>query len=163
MLEDGGQKEPEAARKAESPMESDFTKKLLADIEKKNAEILKLSTDNMSLKYAIGEKDVEIKKLRAQAEGLNGQVESLKGQVISLNQQLEDMGKFVNEAKLRLGEMDADRAKLAARSEKKEAEEAPPREEDVASIFKRIATNGEPSNGEGDIQKRLKTAKLYDL
>ncbi len=163
MLDDGEQKkaEPKAAKKTGSPGDSAFSQKLLADIERKNAEILKLSADNMSLKYALGEKDVEIKKLRAQVDGLTGQVEGLKGQVISLNQQIEDMSKFVNDARTKLGEMDSDRAKLTARIEKKEAGEAPPREEDVSTIFKRIASSDVPPNG--DIQKRLKTAKLYDL
>jgi chromosome segregation ATPase len=122
----------------------------------------------MSLKYALGERDVEIKKLRAQAEGLGGQVESLKGQIISLNQRIEDMNKYVNDARIKLGEMEADRAKLTARIIKSETEEAPPVEEDVASIFKRIASHDEPSDGQAadgaeKLQKKQKTAKLYDL
>jgi chromosome segregation ATPase len=142
MLDDGEQKKPEpkVTKKAETPKDNAFTQRLLADIEQKNAENLKLSSENMSLKYALSEKDAEIKKLRAQADGLGGQVESLKAQVISLNQQIEDMNKYVSDARAKLGEMDADRAKLTARVA--DAEEAPP-EEDVASIFKRISSNEE--------------------
>ena len=163
MLDEGEQKKPEpkAIKKAEAPKDNAFTQKLLADIERKNAEILKLSSDNMSLKYALGEKDVEIKKLRAQVDGLGGQVESLKGQITGLNQQIEDMNKYVNDARAMLGEMEADRAKLTARVAN--AEEAPPKEEDVASIFKRISSHDEPSDGADRLQKKQKTAKLYDL
>ncbi len=65
--------------------------------------------------------------------------------------------------------MDADRAKFTARIAKEE--EAPPAEEDVASIFKRIALKGDeaPDETAGDggdkpkPQKRAGTAKLYDL
>ncbi len=174
MLDEGGQKKPEtrAAKKAESPRDNPFTQKLLADIERKNAENLKLAAENMSLKYALSEKEVEIKKLRAKADSLSGQVEGLKAQVISLNQRIEDMGKYVSDARTKLGEMEADRAKLTARIVKEEEEAAPP-EEDVASIFKRISSNEEPSNGQATdgqaadgadkLQKKQKTAKLYDL
>ncbi|HTX44091.1 MAG TPA: hypothetical protein VMC61_05125 [Methanocella sp.] len=167
MLEEGEEKtpEPKITKKAEAPRDNAFTQKLLADIERKNAEILKLSSDNMSLKYALGEKDVEIKRLRAQVDSLGGQVESLKAQVIGLNQQAENMNKYVNDARLKLGEMDEDRAKLTARIKE---EEAPPVEEDLASIFKRISSQDEPSSGQGSdgaekLQKKQKTAKLYDL
>ncbi len=170
MLDEGEAKKPEpkAIKKPEAPKDNAFTQKLLADIERKNAENLKLSSENMSLKYALSEKDMEIKKLRAQADGLLGQVEGLKGQVIGLNQKVEDMGKYVNDARAKLGEMDADRAKLTARIVKEE--EAPPAEEDVASIFKRIALEkDEPSDGQQaadgaeKLQKKHGTAKLYDL
>ncbi len=166
MLGEGEQKKPEpkVAKKAEAPGDNAFAQKLMADIERKNAEILKLSSDNMSLKYALGEKEVEVKKLKAQVDGLGGQVESLKGQVIRLNQQVEDMNKYVNDARIKLGEMEADRAKLTAHAAKKEAEEeAPPGDDDLASIFKRISTGDEPSDGAGAVEKKLKTAKLYDL
>lgn len=170
MLDDGEQKKPEpkTIKKVEAPRDNAFTQKLLADIERKNAENLKLSSDNMSLKYALGEKEVEIKKLRAQVDGFGGQVESLKAQIISLNQQIEDMNRYVNDARAKLGEMDADQAKLTARIVKDEAEEEPPEEENVASIFKRIASHDEPSDGTAAdgadrLQKKQKTAKLYDL
>jgi chromosome segregation ATPase len=165
MLDEGEQKKPEpkATKKPETPKDNAFTQKLLADIERKNAENLKLSSENMSLKYALSERDMEIKKLRAQADGLGGQVESLKAQIIGLNQQVEDLSKYANDARAKLGEMDADRAKLTARIVK--AEEAPPEEEDLASIFKRISSNDEPSDGTAadKLQKKQKTAKLYDL
>jgi predicted RNase H-like nuclease (RuvC/YqgF family) len=167
MLDEGEQKKPEpkATKKAETPKDNAFTQKLLADIERKNAENLKLGADNMSLKYALSEKDIEMKKLRAQADGLSGQVESLKAQIIGLNRQVEDMNKYVSDARAKLGEMDEDRAKLAAKIAKNESEEAPPEEGDVASIFKRISSNEEPSDGTAAdrLQKKQKTAKLYDL
>jgi predicted RNase H-like nuclease (RuvC/YqgF family) len=172
MLDEGEQKmpEPKATKKAEAPRDNVFTKKLLADIERKNAENLKLSSENMSLKYSLSEKDMEIKKLRAQAEGLRGQVEGLKSQVMGLNQKVEDMSKYVNDARVKLGEMEADRSKLTTRIASRQ-ETAPPEDEDedVASIFKRIALEGEEptggQSGEGaeKLQKKLKTAKLYDL
>jgi predicted RNase H-like nuclease (RuvC/YqgF family) len=170
MLDEGEQKKPEpkATKKAEAPRDNAFTQKLLADIERKNAENLKLSSENMSLKYSLSEKDMEIKKLRAQAEGLRGQVEGLKSQVMGLNQKVEDMSKYVNDARVKLGEMEADRSKLTARIAPRQ-ETAPPEDEDVASIFKRIALEGEePTDGQSGegaekLQKKLKTAKLYDL
>jgi len=172
MLEEGEQKrpEPKLTKKAEVPKEpgeNAFAQKLLADIERKNAEILKLSSDNMSLKYALSEKDMEIKKLRSQADSLNGQVEGLKAQLASLNQEVEDLNKYVNDARLKLGEMEADRAKLTSRIVKSETEEEPPDGEDVASIFKRISSHdelaGEAVDGADRLQKKQKTAKLYDL
>ncbi|AFC99142.1 hypothetical protein Mtc_0372 [Methanocella conradii HZ254] len=170
MLDDTEKKpeqKPEPARKEKKTEKQDdgFVKKLLSDIEQKNAEILRLSSENTSLKYSLSEKEIEVKKLKAQLESSNGLVESLKAQVLSLSQQVEDLNKYVNEARVKLGEMEADRAKLAARMAKKE-EQAPPEEEDVASIFKRIALEArEPgASGEGEqAQKKQKTAKLYDL
>ncbi len=153
------------------PRDDAFVKKLLSDIEQKNAEILKLNSDNMAMKYSLSEKDVEIKRLKAQSDSLRDQAESMKAQVVSLTQQMEDLNKFVNDARLKLGEMDADKAKLLSRITKKE-EEAPPVEEDVASIFKRIALDKEepaevnPSDNGSDRPKPPKkagTAKLYDL
>jgi predicted nucleic acid-binding Zn-ribbon protein len=165
MLDEGEKKPAIAApKKAEArPRDDAFVKKLLMDIELKNGEILKLSSDNMTMKYALSEKDMEIQKLRAQFEARNGQVESLKAQVMSLNQQIDDLNKFASDARKKLGEMDADRAKLTARIIKEE--EAPPEEEDVASIFKRIALKGEEPSGNGTEvpSKKQGTAKLYDL
>ncbi len=167
MLDEGGagKPEPTATKKAAPSGDNAFARRLLADIERKNAENLKLSSENMSLKYALGEKDLEIKKLRARADGLDGQVKALEEQAIRLNRQIEDMKKYVNDAKAKLGEMEADRAKLGARFKE---EEAPPAEDDVASIFKRISSHDKPpgeraGDGAENVQKRLKTAKLYDL
>jgi TolA-binding protein len=154
-----------------NPRDNPFVKKLLLDIEHKNAEILKLNSDNMSLKYALSEKEMEIKRLQGQSASLGGQVESLKSQVRELNRQIEDMNKYVSDARAKLGEMDADRAKLTARIVKEEERAPPDDEDDIASIFKRIALKGEePSNGApGDGEdkprppKKAGTAKLYDL
>lgn len=166
----GDEKKPEPApKKHESPKPRDdtFIKKLLSDIEQKNAEILKLNSDNMALKYSMSDKEMEIKRLQGQSDSLRERAESLKAQVVSLNQQIEDLNRFVNDARVKLGEMDSDRAKLTARIVKEE--EAPPEEEDVASIFKRIALDGKPEETSGDgadkpkPQKKIGTAKLYDL
>ena len=170
MLGDEKKPAPAAAKKHETPKPRDdsFVKKLLADIEQKNAEILKLNSDNMALKYSMSEKEMEIKRLQGQSDTLREQSESLKAQVMALNRQIEDLNRFVNDARLKLGEMDADRAKLTARIAKEE--EAPPEEEDVESIFKRIALKrDEPEEGAADngadknSRKKTGTAKLYDL
>jgi chromosome segregation ATPase len=174
ILDEDDQKKPEpkAVKKAELPRDNAFVTKLLSDIEHKNAEILKLSSENMSLKYSLSEKDMEIKKLRSQAESLNGQAESLKAQVIGLSRQIEDLNKYVSDARIKLGEMDADRAKLTSRIvSHNEVEKAPPEEDDIASIFKRIALKGEEPAGDNagdgadkpEPLKKIKTAKLYDL
>lgn len=166
------QKPSTPVRKTEpqKPRDEAFSKKLMADIEQKNAEILRLNSENISLRYSLSEKEMEIKKLRAQSDSLRDQAESLKAQVVSLNQQIGDMNKFVSDARLKLGEMESDRAKLTARIVKEE--EAPPEDDDdVASIFKRIALKGEeppqeaPDGGEDKPkpQKKAGTAKLYDL
>ena len=168
--------ETAAAKKHEHAAKRDdaFAKKLMADIEQKNAEILKLNSDNMALKYSMSEKDMEIKRLQGQADSLREQTESLQAQVLALNQQMEDLNKFASDARLKLGEMDADKAKLMSRIGKKDEAEAPV-EEDVATIFKRIALNkdeaeaqkeGEPAVPDPDkqkLKKSLSTAKLYDL
>jgi len=155
---------PKKEKKAER-QDDGFVKKLLSDIDQKNSEILRLSSENTSLRYSLSEKEMEIKRLKAQLESSSGLVESLKAQVVSLSQQLEDLNKYVTEARVKLGEMEADRAKLTARMAKKD-EQAPPEEEDVASIFKRIALEArEPaaSGGEGQPGQKTKSAKLYDL
>jgi chromosome segregation ATPase len=167
----GGEQKPSTPGKPELPKARDdtFSRKLMADIEQKNAEILKLNSENISLKYSLSEKEMEIKKLRAQSDSLRDQAESLKAQVVGLNQQLEDMNRFITDARAKLGEMESDRAKLTARIVKEE--EAPPEEDDIASIFKRIALKGEeppqdsPDDGSDKPkpQKKAGTAKLYDL
>lgn len=180
--EQGQQKKPEKekeapAKKAEAPpvapKDDAFVQKLLADIEQKNAEILKLNSENMSLKYSLSEKDMEVGRLRSQADSIAGQVEGLKSTIVSLNQQNEDLNRYINDARARLGEMDADRVKLTARMISKESEQAPPEEEDVASIFKRIALKAREPEPPADApveatekpqqRKKLSTAKLYDL
>ena len=177
ILDEGEQKKPDRvapAKRSDAPAaasrDNSFVKKLLSDIEQKNSEILKLSSDNTSLKYSISEKEMEIKKLRSRGDSLTGQVESLKGQVVGLNQQIEDLNKFVNDARVKLGEMEADRSKLTSRIARHESEEAPPQEEDVAAIFKRIALKAQDpaadtaQKGEEPMSpKKPRTAKLYDL
>ena len=166
--------ETAAARKHDHarPRDDAFIKKLLSDIEQKNAEILKLNADNMALKYSMSEKETEVKRLQAQSDSLREQAESLRSQVVALNRQIEDMSKFVNDARSKLGEMDADKAKLMSRITKEE--EAPPEEEDVATIFKRIALDKDeapkdealPDGSAADkqkLKKNLSSAKLYDL
>jgi septal ring factor EnvC (AmiA/AmiB activator) len=175
MLDDGKQKKPKKAAEAKktneqvpAPQESSstavgrdnaFISKLLSDIEQKNAEILKLNSDNMTLKYEIKEKELEIKKLASDLE--------------EAKKSLDDAAKKLEEANAKLGEMDADRAKLKLNtkgpSDGEEAEEAQP-EEDVASIFKRLTKGDErppeddPLNVNPDKPRPpRKTAKLYDL
>ncbi len=168
MLDDKEERPAQKPAKMEKMAERQddgFVKKLLSDIDQKNAEILRLSSENASLRYSLSERELEVKKLKAQLESSSSLVESLKAQVVSLSQQVEDLNRYVAEARAKLGEMEADRAKLTERMAKKE-EQAPPEEEDVASIFKRIALGAdEPpaSGGEGQTAKKTKSAKLYDL
>lgn len=164
----GEEQKPEAVERAPAkPRDEGFIRKLMADIEQKNAEILKLNADNMALKYSVSEKELEIKRLQGQADSLRDQSEGLKAQVVALGRQVEDLSRFAEDARARLGEMDADRAKLNARLSKDEA--APPEDEDVESIFRRIALDKKPEDGaqdggaDGKPQKKTGTAKLYDL
>src|SRR5271157_2128623 len=151
---DQGRSKPATAKKSETPKsqasqekptspsrDNTFAAKLLSDIEQKNAEILKLNSENMSLKYELKEKELEIKKLSMD----------------------------LDEAKAKLGEMDADRAKLKLKAAPENVEEEAPPEEDVASIFKRLTKSERIEENDADNvnpdkpQAPRKTAKLYDL
>jgi|GEM_PF-3914090 len=165
---DQGRSKPATAKKSETPKsqasqekptspsrDNTFAAKLLSDIEQKNAEILKLNSENMSLKYELKEKELEIKKLSMDLE------EAKKGS--------QDMSKKLDEAKAKLGEMDADRAKLKLKAAPENVEEEAPPEEDVASIFKRLTKSERIEENDADNvnpdkpQAPRKTAKLYDL
>lgn len=121
---------------------------LMAAIEQKNTTILKLNSDIIALQYELKNKDSRIAELSSKIEELSKKPEPLpqQAQPVSAVSAVEPYQK--------------------PKEQQYNIKNDAPVEEDVASIFKRIARSAAkeeaPEEGESGPRK-LRTAKLYDL
>ena len=210
---------PEPPKVIALPEDHTLVPKLLSDIDKKNAEIIRLNNDLSGLKYELREKeyklnhvtldltskDLRITELQATVEGLKTEISRLKAiqpqqpiiftpaaQSTVTAPQAQDQVAVAPQIQLPTPPlqithlMDAVQAAKKARSEHAEpvvpvqadAAGAKPIseqynlkvdvvEEDVATIFKRLAKardeEPEESDNHSEVPRRPRSAKMYDL
>lgn len=153
---------------AQAKADNALASKLLAEMEQKNAEILKLKSDMMSMQYQfkekehrlehqIKEKDYKImemqRQLEREVEDREFRIKEKDRDIQGMSAKLEDLQKQYDAVKAELDVINEDKAKIVARaqshkqkSEAVQAAEEPAivaEDDDVASIFKRL-TQGKP-------------------
>lgn len=153
--------------------------KLLQDADQKNAEILKLNNELMTLRYENKDKDQKIASLSSLEASLKdkeddltlaeAKIRELDGKVVSLEAKIGELTEQLGALrKLSARETQQEAPKMPVEEEKPAfniQEEAPPVEEDVASIFRKLIDakeSAESTEGQEAIRKP-RSAKLYDL
>ena len=157
------------------PSETDnsIVAKLLADADLKNAEILRLNNELLTLRYEARDKDMRIASLMQLQPTLKEKEDALEiaevkireqdGKIVALEAQIGEITEQLD-ALRRLSGRAAPPSENAEEAAAPEQPEAPAAEEDAITIFKRIAAAREPENSEPNQPVRKpRSAKLYDL